>query len=208
MISKAQFEEKIAPFTLQYEAGWVNNPKDKGGETYRGISRKFNPNWNGWALIDKSKPLKYNQILPQLEPGVNEFYWNRFRNEGYDKADSTKVALAMFDYNVHGGFNLSVMKNIIKDKFNKIIMPESVMNWVNGQNEDNISKIIIEHRDAYLKKIIQNDPTQKEFESGWNNRIKAIKKYINLKTVGISAGVILLLLAIIIIIFIRREQNV
>ena len=44
-------------FTLSKinEGGWVNDPNDIGGETYRGISRKFNPKWNGWSVIDEMK---------------------------------------------------------------------------------------------------------------------------------------------------------
>ena len=28
---------------LKKEGGYVNDPDDKGGQTYRGISRKYNP---------------------------------------------------------------------------------------------------------------------------------------------------------------------
>ena len=41
--------------TLQNEGGWVNNPRDTGKETYKGIARKFNPKWAGWAIIDAEK---------------------------------------------------------------------------------------------------------------------------------------------------------
>ena len=47
----------MADFRLAYkkieaaEGGYVNDPDDKGGETYKGISRKANPDWNGWINI-------------------------------------------------------------------------------------------------------------------------------------------------------------
>lgn len=34
------------------EGGYVNDKDDAGGETYRGISRKYNPTWQGWTMID------------------------------------------------------------------------------------------------------------------------------------------------------------
>lgn len=39
---------------IKHEGGYVNDPDDKGGETYKGIARKFNPDWKGWKIIDKS----------------------------------------------------------------------------------------------------------------------------------------------------------
>ena len=53
----------MAIFNLAYkklevaEGGYVNDPDDKGGETYKGISRKANPNWAGWISIDQIKKL-------------------------------------------------------------------------------------------------------------------------------------------------------
>ena len=41
--------------TLQHEGGYGNDPDDVGGETYKGISRVYNPSWKGWGLIDDYK---------------------------------------------------------------------------------------------------------------------------------------------------------
>ena len=41
--------------TAKYEGGYVNDPADAGGETYKGISRRANPKWDGWQLIDAHK---------------------------------------------------------------------------------------------------------------------------------------------------------
>jgi lysozyme family protein len=48
----------MAQFTPAYEigkaneGGYVNDPKDSGGETYKGIARKFHGDWPCWAAID------------------------------------------------------------------------------------------------------------------------------------------------------------
>lgn len=46
------------PLLLINEGGYVFDPHDPGGETWRGISRVFNPHWSGWVLVDayKAKP--------------------------------------------------------------------------------------------------------------------------------------------------------
>jgi len=42
---------------LKSEGGHANDPDDGGGETYRGIARKFWPQWAGWKIIDAAKML-------------------------------------------------------------------------------------------------------------------------------------------------------
>ena len=56
---------KLINMVLTHEGGYSSgNEKqtkgDKGKETYCGISRVYNPNWDGWKIIDRHKPIKYN----------------------------------------------------------------------------------------------------------------------------------------------------
>lgn len=37
------------------EGGYSNRSADRGGETYRGVSRVYNSDWLGWPIIDKAK---------------------------------------------------------------------------------------------------------------------------------------------------------
>ncbi len=66
---------------IKHEGGYVNDPDDKGGETYKGIARKFNPDWKGWKIIDKSDKKNLDKNL-ELEELVKEFYkreyWDYF----------------------------------------------------------------------------------------------------------------------------------
>ena len=50
----ADFKEAFE-LTLAHEGGYVKDPDDRGGETYKGIARRYNPGWSGWARIDKAK---------------------------------------------------------------------------------------------------------------------------------------------------------
>ena len=47
--------EKAFINTMGYEGGYVYDPDDAGGETYKGISRRYHPSWPGWRIIDKVK---------------------------------------------------------------------------------------------------------------------------------------------------------
>ena len=74
---------------LKKEGGYVNDPDDAGGQTYRGISRKYNPNWKGWVVVDNylkefggetsafKKALDRNEILlDQVKLYYKERYWD------------------------------------------------------------------------------------------------------------------------------------
>ncbi len=56
--------------TAAIEGGYVFDPDDAGGETYKGISRRFNPSWGGWDKIDEVKKAnprkrKFDNIFDQ-----------------------------------------------------------------------------------------------------------------------------------------------
>lgn len=73
------------------EGGYVNDKSDKGGETYRGISRKFHPAWGGWGLIDNLKdkyPAAFKGEMDNhrlLQKMVEQFYkdnyWDKFNGD-------------------------------------------------------------------------------------------------------------------------------
>ena len=92
------------------EGGYCFDPDDAGGETYKGISRRANPNWDGWISIDaikKSHPTTFKDILkktPELEKKVQDLYkdkyWDCFE---LDDVPNQLVAEQMFDTAVNQG---------------------------------------------------------------------------------------------------------
>ena len=92
------------------EGGYCFDPDDSGGETYKGISRRANPNWNGWISIDaikKAHPTTFKGILkktPELEKKVQDLYkdkyWDCFE---LDDVPNQLVAEQMFDTAVNQG---------------------------------------------------------------------------------------------------------
>jgi len=57
---------------ISFEGGYNNYKEDTGGETYKGIARNFNGDWDGWNIIDKYKNQinfdeKYQQIYKKNE---------------------------------------------------------------------------------------------------------------------------------------------
>lgn len=99
--------------TMRHEGGYVDDPDDPGGETYRGVSRAFNPSWSGWDIIDKAKraagfpgSLSRNRAL---KDAVAQFYtahyWDRVRGDAIPKQS---IANELFDSGVNLGVSRAV----------------------------------------------------------------------------------------------------
>lgn len=94
--------------TMGVEGGYANNPTDRGGETYRGISRKHWPSWNGWSVIDTTKNLPdfpgRLAHIQELQASVRSFYEQNFwRQCGADRVESPEVGAVLFDAAVNHG---------------------------------------------------------------------------------------------------------
>ncbi len=99
---------------LKSEGGYVNDPDDRGGETYKGIARKFWPGWLGWTVIDSlkkagkfpKKPVTPNEIEidTQLQNEVRMFYYHQFWSKiGGDKIKNQSIAEMLLDAAVNEG---------------------------------------------------------------------------------------------------------
>ena len=80
---------KALEHVLSNEGGYVNDPDDPGGETYKGIARKMNPQWKGWPLINKRDFT--NPLLADLVASFyRDNYWEPIRG---DQITSQLVAM-------------------------------------------------------------------------------------------------------------------
>ncbi len=106
--------DKAFQRTSKFEGGYVNDPDDNGGETYNGISRKSNPSWLGWKIVDEQKKksnfpnnLKERkaELLPLEKKLYKEDYWDKVWG---DKINKQEVADDMYDTAVNMGISASV----------------------------------------------------------------------------------------------------
>lgn len=95
------------------EGGYVNDKDDAGGETYKGISRKYNPTWQGWIMVDSYKKhytVGSKEFKSKLDNDVQlqKLVWEKYKI-GYwdvfelDDLNSQRVAEQLFDTNVNCG---------------------------------------------------------------------------------------------------------
>jgi lysozyme family protein len=111
----ADFNKAIKP-VLQYEGGYVNDPDDNGGETYKGISRKFWPRWTGWAFIDAAKtqsgfPTTLSKVSG-LQDSVLAFYRDNFwKPIGGDAVEHGEIAGLILDSAVNEGVITAIKRS-------------------------------------------------------------------------------------------------
>lgn len=111
----ANFDKEFEKL-LKKEGGYANDPDDKGGETYMGISRVANPKWTGWHIIDSMKEqygtknltsiLSKNKYLTgSVKLYYKNNYWDCF---DLDRVPNDRVAHELFDTCVNMGKKTAV----------------------------------------------------------------------------------------------------
>lgn len=106
----ATFDDAFRKLVVS-EGSYVCDSDDSGGETYRGISRRYNPKWDGWNIVDEYKRRYKGKSLSKvldaderLQDTVKELYkdkyWDIFE---LDDIPSQLIAYQMFDTCVNCG---------------------------------------------------------------------------------------------------------
>lgn len=192
----ANFNEAY-DITLGHEGGYVHDPDDVGGETYKGIARRYHPSWHGWTIIDN---LKVQPGFPQtayqnrdLDRQVREFYKHYYWDVNLlDQIGDQAIANEMFDTGVNMGTGraakfLQKALNLLNK--NGRIYSDIVVDGRMGPNTLRAVASCLSYRgNSYLYKIMNilqgahyidymtKSPTQEKFAYGWLNRVDFIKK--------------------------------
>lgn len=161
---------------LSHEGGYANVAGDSGGETYQGISRKNWPAWRGWLIIDKSKPLKHNQLLKdkRLADLVEVFYYEHFwKSIQGDKIAAQAVANFLLDFYINSGYHaVKTAQHVVGAKEDGVMGPKTLSAINAAEPEDLLSRLKAA-RLSFLKGIVARNPSQEKFLNGWQNRVDA-----------------------------------
>ena len=99
--------------TMKFEGGYVKTHHHRGGEIYKGITRRYHSKWAGWEIIDNYKKRKdFPRILSsdqKLELMVQElykeYYWHKMRGE---EILNQETANHLFNYCVTRGISRGI----------------------------------------------------------------------------------------------------
>ncbi len=187
----ANFDEAFE-LTSAHEGGYVDDPVDRGGETYRGIARVHHPDWPGWARIDARRgdasfpaSLDGDQALQNDVRGLyKSSYWDTF--QGDDVADQP-LANELYDTAVNMGLRRAV--RFLQSSLNLLNRdqrdyPDLIVDgWLGSRSmtalttllgqdgsSDWLLKMMNIHQGARYVEIMMNDPSQERFARGWIRR--------------------------------------
>ena len=179
--------------TMGHEGGYTHDPDDAGGETYKGIARKYNPSWEGWAIIDSHKtdsnfPRCLNDFLG-LENDVLSFYKTNYWDiNKLDNVNNQDVAEEMFDTGVNMGIGRAakfLQRSLNYLNRNGSLYDELTVDGAIGPASLNALNIVLDDGDQKVLLIMMNvcqgqhymnymdsNPVQKKYARGWFRRVQ------------------------------------
>ena len=181
------------------EGGYANDSDDTGGETYRGVARKKNPDWQGWEVVDKYKGIpdfpENMEGSQSLDLLVARFYEERYWAPVWGEAMPHQgIADELFDTAVNMGVRMAV--RFLQMSLN--IWNNNQKLWPNIIEDGQMGKTTLEAVYAYLEKrvharylllsmnceqmvhyhrIAAKNEKQEKFMLGWASRVHIQKEH-------------------------------
>lgn len=141
--------QRSLEFTLKWEGKLSNDPADPGGMTYRGISRKFHPFWEGWQYVDQQDWANADLCL---EGFYMKYYWVPSGAGHYE----FPLSCSVFDAAVNCGV-------------------KRALGWLEvSQSVDTFNNM----RENYYNTLVEKKPARKKFLKGWLNRLNSLREVI------------------------------
>lgn len=185
--------DKLIPFILRWEGGFVNDPTDRGGATNKGVTIAT---YEAYCR-QKGLPCPTVEQLKNI-PDVHwrdiikTMFWDKWHA---DDIHSQKVANILVDWvwssGVHGIKKPQVLLGVKADG----IVGNKTISAVNFADQDELFAALYKERVKFLNAIVANSVaayekkigrkateaellkyTQKRFIKGWLNRLNDIKK--------------------------------
>lgn len=178
----------MANFDLAYqrtcanEGGYSNRAADAGGETYRGISRRWHPEWDGWVYVDYwAARTGFPGNLDRddhLQEQVKAFYMRKYWR-GLGSLTRQDIANEVFDTSVNCG--IETAGELLQQALNMLdsagfevdgdIGPATIAAANACPYPDRLLKCLNGLQFAYYWRICTANPAQRANLGGWLSRV-------------------------------------
>jgi len=155
---------------IRDEGGYVLHTVagDRGGQTYAGIARNFNPSWPGWAYIDRGATPPSELVREWYRAS----YWLPIRG---DEITSQAVAASIFNFAVNTS---APGRPAVAVKLAQLVVgatPDGALGprTLAALNAYDPEKFVLAYalaKVARYRDIVQRDRSQLKFLLGWINR--------------------------------------
>lgn len=171
----ASFDIAYNQYIKPNEGGYAFVANDKGGETYAGIARNYNPTWPGWDYIDFIKrtngPIALNAKFPDIQYMVDQFYLDRWNRNRFGEINSQAIANLLFDFHVHSQSHaIKTIQQLVGVKADGVMGPVTI-SAINSADTASLHDRLKAARLSFLKSLIEKDPSQAGFAAGWIARV-------------------------------------
>lgn len=161
--------EKLVPFILRWEGGFVNDPDDLGGATNRGVTLATYTQYcrkKGYPVptVERLKNLserEWTEILKTM-------YWDRWKA---DQIVNQSVANILVDWvwasGVHGIKRPQKILDVAVDG----IVGSRTLAAINARDAKGLFFAIKADRVKFIDEICKARPANEKYRKGWMNRI-------------------------------------
>lgn len=159
------FEQCLA-LVLKHEGGYVNNPKDPGGMTNLGVTKKVWEEYVGHSVDEAAmRALGPKDVAPLYKKN----YWDKIRGDDLPLG----VDYACFDLAVNSGVGRAakVLQKCVGVPADGVIGPATLAE-VGNHSPLNLAQQICENRLEFLQAL----PTWTTFGRGWGRRVEEVEK--------------------------------
>ena len=146
---------------LHHEGGYVNHPKDPGGETNLGVTKRVYEDFGG------TKDMK-ELTKEDVEPIYKKNYWDRVKGDDLHPA----LALCVFDFGVNAGTGRAAkyLQKLVNAKADGAIGPATLRKVGIATEAYGIKNLVTDYqknRQKYYEKLKHF----KTFGRGWTRRV-------------------------------------
>lgn len=159
----SKFKEALEVI-LHHEGGYVNHPKDPGGETNLGVTKRVYEEWGG------TKSMK--DLTPEdVEPIYKKNYWDKVKGDELPEA----LALCVFDFGVNAGPGRAAkfLQTLVGTVADGGIGPMSLAK-VNEYVEKFNVQHAVDHYQNSRQKYYESLSTFDTFGRGWTRRVEEV----------------------------------
>lgn len=145
--------EKALHHVLKIEGGYVNNPKDPGGETNFGISKRAYPSLDVARLT-----------LSDASAIYQKDFWDALRLDEFP----ARLRLTVFDCAVNQGkrFAMGALQVILGVKADGVLGEDTLKAIQAADSEELYKRFMLRRFEAYAR-----NPLWKVFGAGWGRRL-------------------------------------
>lgn len=167
--------DKLLPYILKWEGGFVNDPADLGGATNKGVTistwRKvgYDKDGDGDIDVDDLKLLTNADVRDRV---LKPHYWDRWKA---DKIKSQSVANILVDWVWgSGAYGIKIPQSVLGVKVDGIVGPKTIA-AVNACDPRVLFELIKQERRDFIERICVTRPANRRFRKGWLNRLNDLR---------------------------------